>query len=230
MPDWRQPVVMYQRLKARMRGRPEHFLARVPGVIHVGANAGQERRRYNKYGLHVVWVEPIPEVFATLQANVGDHPKHRAFQRLITDQTGQEYTFHVASNAGESSSILPLKDHQTLWPEIGYERELLLTSTTLDDLCAAEGIDLDLYGALILDTQGSELLVLQGARGVLSRFTYVKAEAADFEAYENNATIEQLTAFMAEQGFSEMARHEFAAKPDGTGRYYDVVFINNAAR
>ena len=36
------------------------YLKRVTGVIHVGANAGQERELYASFHLDVVWIEPIP--------------------------------------------------------------------------------------------------------------------------------------------------------------------------
>ena len=39
------------------------------------------------------------------------------------------------------------------------------------------------YDALVLDTQGSELLVLKGAAGLLPNIKYVQAEVADFESY-----------------------------------------------
>ncbi len=224
MAPWLQPVVFYNRVKARARRRPDHFMARVPGLIHVGANVGQERKRYNKYGLHVIWVEPIPEVFAELQQNIADMPRHRAFEQLITDQKNQEYVFHVASNRGESSSILPLKEHKEIWQNIYYERDLILQSNTLDSMVAEENLDLQKHRALVLDTQGSELLVLKGAKQTLKKMAYVKVEAADFESYEGCATVDSLGAFMADQGFTEITREAFAAKDDGTGHYYDLVF------
>ena len=36
------------------------FLRKVSGVIHVGANLGQERAHYARFRLDVVWIEPIP--------------------------------------------------------------------------------------------------------------------------------------------------------------------------
>ncbi len=41
---------------------PDRFLKDISGVIHVGANAGSERKRYNTYNLNVLWIKPIPEV------------------------------------------------------------------------------------------------------------------------------------------------------------------------
>lgn len=224
MSIWSQPVVFYSRIKARFRRKPDHFLARVPGVIHVGANVGQERKRYDKYGLNVIWVEPIPEVFAQLQKNIVDLPRQRAFQQLITDESNRDYVFHIASNAGESSSILPLKEHKEIWPAIDFVRDVTLQSKTIDDMVRAEQVDLKKYRALILDTQGSELLVLKGATQTLKQVSFIKVEAADFEAYEGCATVESLTEFLSTRGFSEISRQPFAEKVDGSGGYYDFVF------
>ena len=43
------------------------FLNNVSGVIHVGANSGQERYEYNLYSLDVIWIEPIPKIFNKLK-------------------------------------------------------------------------------------------------------------------------------------------------------------------
>ena len=45
---------------------PDDFLRSCSGVIHVGANSGQERELYAQHGLNVVWIEPIPEVYTAL--------------------------------------------------------------------------------------------------------------------------------------------------------------------
>lgn len=53
---------LYTRLRIGMRTE-NSFLSKGRGVIHVGANAGQERELYAAFGLHVIWIEPIPDVF-----------------------------------------------------------------------------------------------------------------------------------------------------------------------
>ena len=51
-----------------------NFLHEVSGVVHVGASRGQERTLYQQYGLRVLWIEPIQEVFEDLQANLKKFP------------------------------------------------------------------------------------------------------------------------------------------------------------
>jgi hypothetical protein len=75
----------------------------------------------------------------------------------------------------------------------------------------------------VLDTQGSELLVLQGAVPILPHFRFIKAEAADFESYVGCCQITDLTAFLGQHGFSLARKSRFAGR-DGVGVYYDVLY------
>lgn len=218
---------MLWRVRAAVKNHPDRFLGDVSGVIHVGANSGQERMLYAKNGLRVVWLEPIPEVFERLKNNLEGFPEQRAFQYLVADRDDVEYQFNVASNEGASSSILDLGLHRDIWPDIRYERTVRLRSKTLPSVLAAERVDVSEYDALVMDTQGSELLVLQGAASVLARFKYIKTEAPDFESYVGCCQLPELTKFLSERGYEEYSRHKFAERPQG-GAYYDVVYRRSA--
>jgi hypothetical protein len=74
-----------------------------------------------------------------------------------------------------------------------------------------------------MDTQGSELLVLQGAASILPYFKYVKTEAADFEAYGGCARLKTIRRFLKRHGFKEWRRARSAYRP-WVGNYFDAVF------
>ena len=206
------------------RPREVHrFLGESKGVLHVGANTGQERDLYLAHGLQVVWFEPIPEVFQELSRNIMGYRGQRAIEALVTDRDGEEHMFHVASNRGQSSSILPLKGHRDLWPQVTYERAIQITGWTLPTLLAAHRVDVAGFDTLVMDTQGSELRVLQGAEPVLEGLRFVKTEAADFEAYGGCCRVDDLVAFLGDRGFREIFRQPFPGQVEGK-RYYDVVF------
>ena len=112
------PRRIARRARSGFARDPDRFLADVRGVIHVGANSGQERDLYRRHGLEVAWVEPIPEVFDVLTANVRDVPRQRAFRHLVTNEEDRRYDFHVANNRGASSSILEMKMHPAIWPKV----------------------------------------------------------------------------------------------------------------
>jgi FkbM family methyltransferase len=199
------------------------FLNQCRRVIHVGANSGQEREVYRQHGLKVVWIEPIPSVFQKLEHNLIHYPDQIALQALVTDKEDKEYTFHVASNEGASSSILEFGQHSDIWPEVRYERSLQLKSTTLTTLLREHSIMPNSKDALVLDTQGSELLVLKGSLPILQEFRFIKTEVADFAVYAGCCQLNELSSFLQAHGFREQARETFATHPSG-GRCYDVLF------
>jgi hypothetical protein len=129
----------------------------------------------------------------------------------------------VASNAGASSSIFELGAHRELWPEISFTHDISVESTTLTTLIKTQSICLGTNTALVLDTQGSELLVLKGAKGLLHRFRYVKTEVADFDSYLGGCKLSELLPFMKQHGFQEVRRDAFKSSP-GVGTYYDLLF------
>ena len=206
-----------------MLGDVHDYLRHSRGVIHVGANVGQERDEYAKLDLPVVWIEPIPSVSATLRANIASFPTQRALECLVSDTDGTPVTFHVASNNGESSSMLELKGHKDLWPDIDFASSLELTTVTLPTALARAGIEPAHYDALVLDTQGAELLVLRGTTPILPGFRTIFAEAADFALYEGCATVAQLETFLGPHGFVLSRRELFFG--DGPGKsVYDLLF------
>jgi FkbM family methyltransferase len=199
------------------------FLPRVHGIIHVGANIGQERYLYDDYGLAVLWIEPVPEIFAKLRDNIARFPRQRALQYLVADRDGVPYPFHVANNQGASSSMLHFGLHGEIWPDVMFERTISLEGLTLPSVVAREGIDLTCYDALVIDTQGSELLVLRGAAPLLPYFRYVKVEASEFELYAGCCRLEEVDTFLKQFDFRELARRRFAKHPAGGG-CYDVIY------
>lgn len=198
-------------------------MKQVPGVIHVGANSGGERDDYAKHDLRVIWIEPNPDVFETLKKNIQGYVGQQAYQYLVTDQDGAEYDFHIANNQGLSSSILDLKLHSELCPDIVYERTLKLRSITLTSLLIKESVMASDYPALVMDTQGAELLVLKGATEILNAFRFIKIEVADFESYKDCCQLKDINLFMRENDFKEICRSKFAEHADGGG-YYDVLY------
>lgn len=205
----------------------DNFLRDVSGVIHVGANYGQEREQYNNFGLEVIWVEPIPEVFYGLKRNIRRFSNQRALNALVTDVDGKEYQFHISNNNGASSSILEFKQHKDIWPHVNYTNSISLNSITLATLLKNERINPYNYQALIMDTQGSELLVLQGSISLLDSFEYIKTEVPNFESYEGCCQLIDINIFMKKHGYIELSRNKVASREAG-GDYFDIVYRRKA--
>src|SRR5262245_54796265 len=191
-------------------------LSRVKGVVHVGAHAGEERNVYARYGLDVLWIEPIPTVFEQLCKNISGLPKQRALNHLVTDRDGAEYLFNVR---GTSSSILEIGRCSEIFPEVTTQARITLKSVTLDTLLEGD----DRYQAIVLDTEGSELLVLKGATRLLSTIRYVTTEAADFEAYHGCAQVDDIVKFLNDFDFKLIQKFKFRESPQG-GQYFNLLF------
>jgi FkbM family methyltransferase len=212
-----------RKAKSLFKKKPNAAFGKVTGVIHVGGNTGQEIELYDKHGLSVVWIEPIPEIYEILKSNLANFPRQIAIKSLITDVDNVEYKFHLASNNGASSSIYDLELHRDIWPEVVYEKTIAVLSKSLPAVLKENNIDKERYDMLVMDTQGSELLVLKGAIPILQGFTYIKTEVPDFESYKGCCQLKDLELFMNQNGYREYSRHPFA-KHQGGGSYYDITY------
>lgn len=209
-----------------VRPNSHRLMKNLKGIIHVGANTGQEREEYARYGLSVLWIEPIPWLFKELKSAISLYPKQKALEYLVLDKDGEKVAMHVSNNDGLSSSVMDFALHRDVWPSVHFTKDIDLRSYTLDTILDKERIDLGNYDGLVLDTQGSELRVLSGAKRVLRNIRMVKVEVADFEAYAGCPRPEAIADFLGIYGLKEFARTPFAEHISG-GRYYDIIYLRN---
>ena len=132
------------------------YLASCSGVIHVGANCGQERDLYALHRLPVVWIEPLNDQFDALTNNIRGLANQVAIRALITDTADDLHILHVSNNAGQSSSIFEMHLHKGIWPNVDYVSHVEMKSSTLPTALNTAGIDYSAFDSLVLDTQGSE--------------------------------------------------------------------------
>ena len=134
-----------------------------------------------------------------------------------------DVVFKIANNKGASSSIFDFGLHSKIWPNVNYTKTIELKSSKLTTMINDENIDIKKFQALLIDTQGSELLVLKGASEILKNFDYIITEAADFESYVGGCKIEDLSIFLKTFGFNPILKTKFA-KHSGAGNYYDIIY------
>lgn len=199
-------------------------LAAGTGVIHVGANLGQERDAYERHGMRVLWFEPLPESYEVLCENIRHLPSQTAFRLAIMDKEGT-FPFHVTDNEGQSSSVYPLKLHREVWPNVHEVRTTSVDAITLDGFWGSSynsgALRPQDYRILMIDVQGAEIEALRGATATLGHMRFVELEVMDFEAYEGQETrLAQVEAFLTEHGFREFQRACWAPK------VHEIVYEN----
>lgn len=201
---------------------------KLKGVIHVGASTGQETgdsgiRLYDEYNLNVIWIEPIEEVYNVLNNNIQNYPKQKSFMQLVTDEDDKNYDFYITNNNGESSSIFELKEHKKSWPTVHCVEKRNIKGKTLSTLLSENNIDLDDYDYMLLDTQGSELLVLKGAVDILKKIDYVNLEVADFDSYDGCCKLKEVEEFFTEIGYKRIELMPWNIHYDD-GDYYTAIY------
>jgi FkbM family methyltransferase len=173
------------------------------GVIHVGANLGQEFDSYRRAALEsVIYIEPIPEIFARLRTRISIDSRHLAINALCTDRDGDEVEFHVASNDGQSSSIFELGSHADRHPDVNYISTLRLQTTTLDRIIfETPAIRPELLDCLVLDVQGAEAKVFAGGQRTLGLCRFVFAEVSEGGLYRGDVPFEEIISILKGHGF-----------------------------
>lgn len=172
------------------------------GIIHVGANEGQEFEAYQAANPStVLWIEPISNVYEKLCSRISSDKSHYAVQHCCSDVNGEEVKFNVANLGGLSSSMLPLGESmKQSYPGISYVDSFKILTRTLDSILE-EGFAGKRFDLLVMDTQGAELKVLQGAHQLLKRVRYIYTEVSEDPLYEGGCTFEQIDSLLKVYGF-----------------------------
>ncbi|MGI0135018.1 MAG: hypothetical protein ACREBW_08695, partial [Candidatus Micrarchaeaceae archaeon] len=90
------------------------YLRHIPrrGIIHVGADIGQEVPQYFDYGFKkIILIEANPQSYKALEAKFASYTNIELFNYAICDRNG-DVDFHIhtsRSGSTEPASILPMK-------------------------------------------------------------------------------------------------------------------------
>jgi FkbM family methyltransferase len=182
-------------------------------IVHVGANVAEEFNRYQALRpRRIVWVEADAEKLEVVRqkarASGRSCTEHICVEALVTDEDGQEMTFNVFSNAGESSSVFkPTQAFRDVWPDVCETGETRrLTSSRLDTVLQKSSIDARDVDILVIDTQGAELLCLKGAGAYLAHTRFVEVEVSQETIYEGGVLFPELDRFLSDAGFARVTR------------------------
>ena len=204
----------------------DNFLKNSIGVIHIGANSGQEKDHYTKLRVErVIWIEADPEIYEILLRNIKNYKNFKAYNYLVTDKNKKKVKFNIANNDSNSSSIFELKDSKRLYPSLNYTKSILLNSKNLKTIVNEKKINLNNFDSLVLDVQGAELEILKGGGDLINKFKYIKLEAAEFHMYSRNPLYSEISKYLYSLGFKEIKKTCIAKNYNGK-KAYDVLYLN----
>lgn len=186
------------------------------GVLHIGANVGEEAPVYLELGIKKqVWIEANPYICDKLQKNLSNNAEAKMYQFAASDEDGQ-VVLHESNNGSQSSSILELGTHKNQHPDVHYVRDIIVQSIRLDSFLDGEFDGLDF---LNIDVQGAELKVLKGMGDLLHQFKWAYLEVNKAEVYIGCPHVNDLDLFMNGFGFKRVETHSWI------GDWSDALYI-----
>lgn len=183
----------------------KRFNVRPLGVLHLGANIGEEAEAYYRNNVtKVVWIEGNPELREQLEKNISKYQGQKAYIQCVGDEN-KDTVLHISNNASQSSSILRFGTHKIAHPEVYFVKDIPVTMRRIDDMFAP-----DEWGALKdvdflnIDLQGAELMALRGMGDLLKQFKWAYLEVNKEHLYENCPLVEDIDLYMLSYGFKRI--------------------------
>ncbi len=170
------------------------------GILHVGAHECEEKDAYNTVweigDEHIIWVDANDEL---ISKNI-----ERGIPNCYTaalDEVERDATFYVTNNS-QSSSLLDLGLHSTMYPDIVVAEKRATRTQTLAQFFERNGLDPCKYNVWNFDIQGAEYAVFKGSEHMLKYADVIYCEVSTSELYMGCAHISQMNEILEKNGFS----------------------------
>lgn len=207
---FRRAVELMKGIKARWATVDAHqipfktirsFLPKNPVCVEAGAHRGQHTvhlsRLWPDCTIHAF--EPVPELFAEMSRRTDGISRIHRYPLALSDRNG-EAVIHISGGASDaSSSLLKPTGHLVDHPQITFQRDLTITTTTLDHW--AEQQKVERVDFLWLDMQGHEFAAIQGAERLLGNVRAIHSEVSLKQVYEGGLLYPELRAELEKRGF-----------------------------
>ena len=172
-------------------------ISNIKGIIQVGANSGQEVELFKKFTNNIILIEPIPQLANYLNQI---HPDCLVIPCGL-GSTNSYMDLYLASNGGESSSVLKPLSHLKYYPDVLFENSIKIPVRTFESLIDECNIDVNNFNILISDTQGYDLEAIKGFGDYINNFELIIAEYINSDLYENDASLDDMINYLIPLGF-----------------------------
>lgn len=202
----------------------QRYKLQLQTIWHVGAYQGEERFTYSTLEpkpRRVFWIEGDEgSCYAIRQRIASEGPAfetEQVFRAYLWSKAGERRRLYRASN-GQSSSILEPLEHLKEHPDVLFEFDTLVETDVLEYYITKCTFG---YGnVLVMDVQGAELMVLEGADYYVPHFDAIYLEVNYKEMYYKCSMLFELDNFLSAKGFLRM---DTQMTPHGWG---DALYVN----
>jgi FkbM family methyltransferase len=188
------------------RGLWPKYNIKPKGVLHIGANVGEEAPVYLELGVKKqIWIEGDSGTFQKLQNNLVSNPEAHPYCFVVSD-SAEKVKFNISSNASQSSSILEFGTHATVHPDVTFVRSeerypLTIESFYWSLIRDEEWFEQGDYDFLNIDLQGAEMKALKGMGDFLHLFKWAYLEVNKAHLYVGCPLVEELDEYLLKFGF-----------------------------
>lgn len=192
------------------------------GVLHLGANIGEEAIVYNDLWIKTVtWVEANPEIFVKLKQNISKFSGQRAYNFCVGDED-KKTILHVADNGSQSSSVLELGTHKIQHPDVNYVKDIEVDMFRIDSFFNKSDILLGDADFLNCDLQGFELQAMRGMGDLLRQFKWIYSEVNKADVYKGCVHVNDLDLFLNGFGFKRVETAKWI------GDWTDALYVHKS--
>ncbi len=178
-----------------------------PIIVEAGAHRGRDTLK-----MHALWphgiihaFEPVQNLFSDLQSRIAGKQNIRCYNYALSNKTEQTVMYVSNACCDAVSSLLKPKEMGLQSTDIIFSKQLV-HAIILDDW--AKKYNVSYVDFLWFDMQGGELTALQASPVILKTVKAIKTEVSFTQRYEDNPLYDQLSMWLKDQGFFEVA-HNF---------------------
>lgn len=186
-------------------------------VLHVGAHLAEELEDYSNFGFEpITWVEAQPELARELEKKL-DSKKNTILNFAAWDTNGEEKTLQITNNS-QSSSLLNLKTHLKMYPDVKKVKEIKVEARRLDSVISPEAS----FALINIDVQGAELNVLRGLGEILRKTEVIYCEVNRKFLYEDCSQVHEIDSYLETFGFKRVATRWYVRAGWGDAIYQNI--------
>jgi FkbM family methyltransferase len=193
-------------------------IQRCNGIIHVGAHRATEAAVYDWFQKKIIWIEANPLIFHNLIDNIYLFHNQVAYNYLFHNTDDEEINFYISNNDSASSSVFKF-GKESFNDDLKTINTLKLCTKKFDTFVTEKKIDIEQYNFWIIDAQGAELLIMNGAKESLKKCKSIYIEVSTKDYYADGARYNDLKNYLALFNFFPFNEPSKA--------HQDVLFLKN---